>query len=186
MMTRPNQTENTSGLTAGAMSSQLTLEIWFDRRRKLSRKASRKRRWKPLVTFLMFLFNPLAARVCQPQDVTLHLKAGSYPVVSPENITFPKHFLSGEQRFEHAHFFKNLNFNRLSSAGLKCSRSNSSLTGWHAAWQSTARTREIGSESRSSRGRIPTTSASSSKVMKHKHLNYSCQLIERRRFALDN
>ncbi len=38
------------------------------------------------------------ARVCQPQDVTLHLKAGSYPVISPENITFPKHFLSGEQR----------------------------------------------------------------------------------------
>lgn len=38
------------------------------------------------------------ARVCQPQDVTLHLKAGSYPVISPENITFPKHFLSLEQR----------------------------------------------------------------------------------------
>lgn len=38
------------------------------------------------------------ARVCQPQDVTLHLKAGSYPVISPENITFPKHFLSAEQR----------------------------------------------------------------------------------------
>ncbi|CAO1444482.1 unnamed protein product [Diamesa hyperborea] len=40
------------------------------------------------------------ARVCQPQDVTLHLKAGSYPVISPENITFPKHFLSADQRFE--------------------------------------------------------------------------------------
>ncbi|KAG5671933.1 hypothetical protein PVAND_002101 [Polypedilum vanderplanki] len=39
-------------------------------------------------------------RVCQPQDVTLHLKAGSYPVISPENITFPKHFLSAEQRYE--------------------------------------------------------------------------------------
>ncbi|CRK88937.1 CLUMA_CG002537, isoform A [Clunio marinus] len=39
-------------------------------------------------------------RVCQPQDVTLHLKAGSYPVISPENITFPKHFLSAQQRFE--------------------------------------------------------------------------------------
>lgn len=37
--------------------------------------------------------------MCQPQDVTLHLKAGSYPVISPENITFPKHFLSAEQRF---------------------------------------------------------------------------------------
>lgn len=35
---------------------------------------------------------------CQPQDVTLHLKAGSYPVISPENITFPKHFLSADQR----------------------------------------------------------------------------------------
>jgi hypothetical protein len=35
---------------------------------------------------------------CQPQDVSLHLKAGSYPVISPENITFPKHFLSANQR----------------------------------------------------------------------------------------
>jgi hypothetical protein len=46
---------------------------------------------------LSSLYMP-SARVCQPQDVTLHLKAGSYPVISPENITFPKHFLSAEQR----------------------------------------------------------------------------------------
>ncbi|XP_046866091.1 uncharacterized protein LOC26529325 [Drosophila willistoni] len=39
-------------------------------------------------------------RKCKVKDVTLHLKAGSYPVISPENITFPKHFLSSEQRFE--------------------------------------------------------------------------------------
>ncbi|XP_062536012.1 uncharacterized protein LOC134205102 [Armigeres subalbatus] len=39
-------------------------------------------------------------RVCQPNDITLHLKAGSYPVISPENITFPKHFLSADERFE--------------------------------------------------------------------------------------
>lgn len=57
-----------------------------------------------LLIFLLFLFffyvsHPRSARVCQPQDVTLHLKAGSYPVISPENITFPKHFLSAEQRF---------------------------------------------------------------------------------------
>ncbi|EDS41525.1 conserved hypothetical protein [Culex quinquefasciatus] len=36
-------------------------------------------------------------RVCQPNDITLHLKAGSYPVISPENITFPKHFLSADE-----------------------------------------------------------------------------------------
>uniref|UniRef100_A0A6B2E627 EGF-like domain-containing protein n=1 Tax=Phlebotomus kandelakii TaxID=1109342 RepID=A0A6B2E627_9DIPT len=39
-------------------------------------------------------------RVCPDRDVTLHLKAGSYPVISPENITFPRHFLSADQRFE--------------------------------------------------------------------------------------
>ncbi|XP_055524828.1 uncharacterized protein LOC129718259 [Wyeomyia smithii] len=39
-------------------------------------------------------------RVCQPNDITLHLKAGSYPVISPENITFPKHFLRTDERFE--------------------------------------------------------------------------------------
>ncbi|XP_055371744.1 uncharacterized protein LOC129605811 [Condylostylus longicornis] len=39
-------------------------------------------------------------RVCQPRDVTLHLKAGSYPVISPENITFPRNFLSADQRFK--------------------------------------------------------------------------------------
>lgn len=39
-------------------------------------------------------------RQCKPRDVTLHLKAGSYPVISPENITFPKHFLHADQRFE--------------------------------------------------------------------------------------
>ncbi|GAB0087524.1 uncharacterized protein DMENIID0001_018410 [Sergentomyia squamirostris] len=38
-------------------------------------------------------------RVCPERDVTLHLKAGSYPVISPENITFPRHFLSADQRF---------------------------------------------------------------------------------------
>uniref|UniRef100_A0A1L8D9Q3 EGF-like domain-containing protein n=2 Tax=Nyssomyia neivai TaxID=330878 RepID=A0A1L8D9Q3_9DIPT len=39
-------------------------------------------------------------RVCPERDVTLHLKAGSYPVISPENITFPRHFLSADQRFQ--------------------------------------------------------------------------------------
>uniref|UniRef100_A0A182NR87 EGF-like domain-containing protein n=1 Tax=Anopheles dirus TaxID=7168 RepID=A0A182NR87_9DIPT len=39
-------------------------------------------------------------RNCKPNDITLHLKAGSYPVISPENITFPKHFLDAEERFE--------------------------------------------------------------------------------------
>lgn len=38
-------------------------------------------------------------RVCKPRDVTLHLKAGSYPVISPENITFPRNFLNADQRF---------------------------------------------------------------------------------------
>ncbi|XP_035778518.1 uncharacterized protein LOC118459348 [Anopheles albimanus] len=39
-------------------------------------------------------------RNCKPNDITLHLKAGSYPVISPENITFPKHFLDADERFE--------------------------------------------------------------------------------------
>ncbi|XP_055923010.1 uncharacterized protein LOC129953695 [Eupeodes corollae] len=39
-------------------------------------------------------------RVCKPRDVTLHLKAGSYPVISPENITFPRNFLNADQRFK--------------------------------------------------------------------------------------
>uniref|UniRef100_A0A0K8W3X1 Transmembrane protein 8B n=3 Tax=Bactrocera latifrons TaxID=174628 RepID=A0A0K8W3X1_BACLA len=37
-------------------------------------------------------------RKCKPQNVDLHLKAGSYPVISPENIAFPKNFLSADQR----------------------------------------------------------------------------------------
>lgn len=40
----------------------------------------------------------MTVRQCKPRDVTLHLKAGSYPVISPENITFPKHFLHPDQR----------------------------------------------------------------------------------------
>ncbi|XP_037030331.1 uncharacterized protein LOC119070122 [Bradysia coprophila] len=39
-------------------------------------------------------------RECTPKNVSLHLKAGSYPVISPENITFPKHFLNAAQRFD--------------------------------------------------------------------------------------
>ncbi|EDW33844.1 GL21912 [Drosophila persimilis] len=38
-------------------------------------------------------------RKCKVKDVTLHLKASSYPVISPENITFPKNFFSPEQRY---------------------------------------------------------------------------------------
>ncbi|XP_034664948.1 uncharacterized protein LOC117899194 isoform X1 [Drosophila subobscura] len=37
-------------------------------------------------------------RKCKVKDVTLHLKASSYPVISPENITFPNNFLSPEHR----------------------------------------------------------------------------------------
>ncbi|XP_037943196.1 uncharacterized protein LOC119676045, partial [Teleopsis dalmanni] len=39
-------------------------------------------------------------RKCRSRDVTLHLKASSYPVISPENITFPRNFLNGDQRFK--------------------------------------------------------------------------------------
>ncbi|KAH8294044.1 hypothetical protein KR054_007710, partial [Drosophila jambulina] len=39
-------------------------------------------------------------RKCKPKDVTLHLKASSYPVISPENITFSKNFFSSDQRFK--------------------------------------------------------------------------------------
>ncbi|KAH8383940.1 hypothetical protein KR009_011377, partial [Drosophila setifemur] len=39
-------------------------------------------------------------RKCKPKDVTLHLKASSFPVISPENITFPKNFFGPEQRFK--------------------------------------------------------------------------------------
>ncbi|KAH8312490.1 hypothetical protein KR044_011029 [Drosophila immigrans] len=37
---------------------------------------------------------------CKVKDVTLHLKANSFPVINPENITFPKNFLSSDQRFK--------------------------------------------------------------------------------------
>ncbi|XP_054738185.1 uncharacterized protein LOC129244530 [Anastrepha obliqua] len=37
-------------------------------------------------------------RKCKPRSVELHLKPGSYPVISPENITFPKNFLDANQR----------------------------------------------------------------------------------------
>lgn len=37
---------------------------------------------------------------CKVKDVTLHLKANSFPVISPENITFPKNFLDSDQRFK--------------------------------------------------------------------------------------
>ncbi|KAH8363366.1 hypothetical protein KR084_009074 [Drosophila pseudotakahashii] len=39
-------------------------------------------------------------RKCKPKDVTLHLKASSYPVITPENITFPKNFFTTDQRFK--------------------------------------------------------------------------------------
>lgn len=69
--------------------------------RKVVRSVSNiKLQEKPSLVIYVRIFLLLdTARVCQPQDVTLHLKAGSYPVISPENITFPKHFLSAEQRF---------------------------------------------------------------------------------------
>ncbi|XP_004524302.1 uncharacterized protein LOC101456267 isoform X1 [Ceratitis capitata] len=35
---------------------------------------------------------------CKPKSVEVHLKPKSYPVISPENITFPKYFLPAEQR----------------------------------------------------------------------------------------
>ncbi|XP_054086827.1 uncharacterized protein LOC105219972 isoform X3 [Zeugodacus cucurbitae] len=37
-------------------------------------------------------------RECKPRSVDLHLKSGSFPVISPENITFPKNYLSDDQR----------------------------------------------------------------------------------------
>uniref|UniRef100_A0A1I8PVV4 EGF-like domain-containing protein n=1 Tax=Stomoxys calcitrans TaxID=35570 RepID=A0A1I8PVV4_STOCA len=37
---------------------------------------------------------------CVPRNVNLHLKARSFPVISPENITFPKSFLNNKQRFK--------------------------------------------------------------------------------------
>ncbi|XP_034112878.1 uncharacterized protein LOC117573659 [Drosophila albomicans] len=37
---------------------------------------------------------------CKVKDVTLHLKANSFPVINPENITFPKNFLNSDQRFK--------------------------------------------------------------------------------------
>ncbi|KAL9892231.1 uncharacterized protein ACN2A1_007894 isoform 1-T2 [Glossina fuscipes fuscipes] len=37
---------------------------------------------------------------CSPRDVTLHLKAKSYPVISPQNISFPRNFLNPNQRFK--------------------------------------------------------------------------------------
>lgn len=43
-------------------------------------------------------FHTHTERECTPKNVSLHLKAGSYPVISPENITFPKHFLNADQR----------------------------------------------------------------------------------------
>ncbi|EDV93871.1 uncharacterized protein LOC6564405 [Drosophila grimshawi] len=39
-------------------------------------------------------------RKCKAKDVTLHLKANSLPVISPENITFPNNFVNSEQRFK--------------------------------------------------------------------------------------
>ncbi|XP_075147376.1 uncharacterized protein LOC142221510 [Haematobia irritans] len=37
---------------------------------------------------------------CKPQDVSLYLKANGYPVINPENITFPKNFINKNQRFK--------------------------------------------------------------------------------------
>ncbi|XP_017873944.1 PREDICTED: uncharacterized protein LOC108621256 [Drosophila arizonae] len=39
-------------------------------------------------------------RKCKVKDVSLHLKAKSFPVISPENITFPKYFLSSDERYK--------------------------------------------------------------------------------------
>ncbi|KAI9578195.1 hypothetical protein GQX74_015081 [Glossina fuscipes] len=40
---------------------------------------------------------------CSPRDVTLHLKAKSYPVISPQNISFPRNFLNPNQRLSCLH-----------------------------------------------------------------------------------
>lgn len=92
------------------LSTVITTQVSFSLSFVRKKKKLTNRMWEncpkpPFYILLIFSFNLLnanvyiPARVCQPQDVTLHLKAGSYPVISPENITFPKHFLSAEQRF---------------------------------------------------------------------------------------
>lgn len=54
-----------------------------------------------LFIFNFFYFNCfllITERECDARNVSLYLKAGSYPVISPENITFPRHFLDEDQR----------------------------------------------------------------------------------------
>lgn len=35
---------------------------------------------------------------CDPKAITIHLKAGSFPVISPQNISFPVDYLTNENR----------------------------------------------------------------------------------------
>ncbi|ALC46842.1 CG13654 [Drosophila busckii] len=39
-------------------------------------------------------------RHCKPKDISLYLKPGSFPVINPENITFPKNFISADDRYQ--------------------------------------------------------------------------------------
>lgn len=37
---------------------------------------------------------------CEPQDIDIHIKAGGFPVVSPQNISFPEDFVDNSLRNE--------------------------------------------------------------------------------------
>lgn len=52
---------------------------------------------------------------CEPNDIDVHLKAGGFPVVSPQNISFPEDFVENSQR------------NKIISLKIESDGSNSSI-----------------------------------------------------------
>lgn len=44
---------------------------------------------------------------CDPKAITVHLKSGSFPVINPQNISFPDDYLSYENRWVKTIFFLN-------------------------------------------------------------------------------
>lgn len=52
----------------------------------------------PVTKTAKFSFKALEFQKCDPQPITVYIKAGSFPVISPQNISFPGDYLDDELR----------------------------------------------------------------------------------------
>lgn len=66
-----------------------------------------------LYSYIYYLFT---GGNCEPQDIDVHLKPGGFPVVSPQNISFPEDFMDNNLR------------NEITSMKMESDESNNTLT----------------------------------------------------------